>query len=327
MEKVRIGFIGCGGIARWHFDLLSKVEGAEVVALTDPNDDMIQRAKRDFPHLANARVYCDYEHMLAEGGLDATHINTPHTQHVDQILDSFSAGLHVFTEKPFVTSVEDCHRCIQARETSGKVGGIAYQRHTQPEFIRIKREIDSGQYGEVTMVSALLSQEWKRFTTGTWRQDPALSGGGMMLDSGSHMVDILLWCTGLKAESVNAFIDNRGTPVDIDSAISVKFTNGAMGTITINGDAPNWHEDITIFCERGAFFVRDGKLTIRENDSSKLTCENLPRQTDQDRNFVDTVLGKDTIAAAFESGLRVMELSEAAYKSSEQGGAPVKVGS
>lgn len=325
MDKVRLGFIGCGGIARWHFDLLSKIGEAEVVAMTDPNDAMIERAKREYPYLANARVYSDYKQMLADGGIDAAHINTPHTQHVNQILDSFSAGLHVFTEKPFVTTVEDCHRCIQARDQSGKVGGIAYQRHTQPEFIRIKREIDSGRYGAVTMVSALLSQEWKRFTTGTWRQEPALSGGGMMLDSGSHMVDILLWCSGLQADTVSAFIDNRGTPVDIDSAMSIKFTNGAMGTITIDGDAPNWHEDITIYCERGAFFMREGKLTIREEDASKLICENLPRRTDQNRNFVDTVLGKDTIAAPFESGLRVMELSAAAYKSAAQGGTPVKV--
>ena len=62
----------------------------------------------------------------------------------------------------------------------------------------------------------------------------------MLNDSGSLILDVLHWCTGLEPETVAAFGNERGAPVDINSAITVRFKGGALGTVTIMGDAPNW---------------------------------------------------------------------------------------
>jgi predicted dehydrogenase len=240
MNPVRIGMIGCGGHARWHISNLCKVADARVAALADPNPAQIQRTQAMFPALAKVPAFSDFHAMLAQAELDAVVICTPHTQHVDQVIDAFGRGLHVLVEKPMVTSVEDAHRVLDAhRKAPGKVGAIGYQRHTQPEFIRLRQEIASGKWGAVTYLAALQCQEWKRLTKGTWRQDPQLSGGGQLNDSGSHLIDILLWVTGLRPASVSAVIDNLGTPVDINSSLSIRFAGGAMASVAIVGDAPS----------------------------------------------------------------------------------------
>ena len=191
----------------------------------------------------------------------------------------------------------------------------------------MQQQIASGALGAVTFISALQCQQWKKGTKGTWRQDPVLSGGGQINDSGSHLLDILLWVTGLTVAEVSAFMDNCGTPVDINSAVAMRFTNGAQGTISVIGDAPTWHEDITIWCERGVFFYRNGKLEFCDEAGKRqpLEKEDLPATQNIDENFIAAVRGEGQPAAPPICGLRTIELTEAAWKSAAQNGAPVKM--
>ncbi len=123
--------------------------------------------------------------------------------------------------------------------------------------------IQSGQIGKLTFVAALQGQEWLRGTKGTWRQKPELSGGGQLNDSGSHLVDIILWVSDLQPATVFAQIDNRGSKVDILSSLTVQFKDGAIGTISIVGDAPGWWEEITFYGEKGAVYVRRDRVLLQ----------------------------------------------------------------
>jgi predicted dehydrogenase len=328
MEHVRVGLIGCGGFQRHRVGNLLKVKDARIVALADTSDDQIAAMRGMHPATADLPAYSDYRKMIEEGGLDAVMIATPHTQHVEQILTSLNAGLHTLCEKPMVTTTPDAHKVIAARDKVGKQGMVSYQRHFQAEFRYIRDKILSGEAGEVTYIAALQCQGWKKGTVGTWRQDPGLSGGGQLNDSGSHLVDIMLWSTGLQAQSVSANIDNRGTSVDIDSALSIRFRNGALGTITVVGDAPKWHEDITIWCERMMFTIRqDQGLTVMYVDGNRFKAEALVGGTTADQNFIDAIQGKGKVESSFECGLEVIRLTEAAWKSGASGGNAVNVDS
>lgn len=328
MDKVRIGLIGCGGFQRYRVGNLLKVKDAQIVALADTSDEQIAAMRSAHAATADLPAYHDYKEMVAKGGLDAVMIATPHTQHVDQILFCLEHGLHTLCEKPLVTSVTDAHRVIAARDKAQKQAMVSYQRHFQAEFRYIREKIRSGEAGEVTYIAALQCQGWKKGTKGTWRQDMSLSGGGQLNDSGSHLVDIMLWSTLLQAESVSAKIDHRGTEVDIDSALSIKFRNGALGTITVVGDAPKWHEDITIWCENMMFAIRqDQGLTVTYADGSRFKAENLIGGSTADQNFVDAILGKAALESPLECGLEVIRLTEAAWKSAENGGNSVAVDS
>jgi predicted dehydrogenase len=189
----------------------------------------------------------------------------------------------------------------------------------------IREQIQSGALGNLQYIAALQSQGWLRGTKGTWRQSLALSGGGQLNDSGSHLVDILLWTTGLTAESVFAFSQNYDTEVDIDSALSLRFTNGAQGTISIIGDSPMWWEEFTVWGSGGVLLYRNGKIMQRAFGATEMTeVTALPPDSTPDRNWVDAILGRDTVRVPPECGLRTIELTEAAWRSAKLG-RPVRV--
>jgi len=324
-KQVRIGLIGCGGIARHHVNQLSKIPEAEIVALNDPNPAMISRMQEQHPKTKKCEVFSDYREMLEKANLDAVEIHSPHTVHFEQAMAALDKRLHVLIEKPMVCTVDHAHQLLKKVEEAGKVVVLSYQRHYQPQFRYIKQIIESGRLGKVTFISAMQCQQWLKGTKGTWRQDPALSGGGQLNDSGSHLLDIILWTTGLAVDEVHAYIDNLGSPVDINSALSLKFTSGAQGNISVVGDAPCWWEDITIWGTEGAFFMRNGKLTYKPDAKSDFVePADLPEGSNPDANFIDAILGRDVVWSPPICGLRVIELTESAWKSAAEG-RPVKV--
>jgi predicted dehydrogenase len=325
MDNVRVALIGCGGFQRYRVNNLLKVKDAQIVALVDPSEDQVCMMQAQHPSTDGLPSFDDHKKMLEVIKPDAVMIATPHTQHVGQILDSLQAGAHVLCEKPVVTSVADAHKIIAERDRTGKVGMVSYQRHFQPEFRYIRDKIASGEAGEVQYITVLQSQEWLRATKGTWRQQLALSGGGQLNDSGSHVLDIVLWTTGSSPAVVSAFCDNKGTEVDINSTLSVRFKNGAMASFAIIGDGMSWHEEITVWCENMAFFVRDGKLTTVDRAKNKMKAEHLSGGNTPDQNFIDAIQGRAECESPFECGLEVIRLTEAAWQSSDQGGLPIEV--
>ncbi len=325
MEKVRLGIIGCGGFARWHMQNLIAIPEVQITALADPDPVQIRTSRDRFADLQHAADFVDYRELLAQADVDAVLIATPHTQHLSQIEDSFRAGKHVIVDKPLCTSVADVHAAIKARDASGKVGLLSYQRHTSAEYCLIRQRIQEGAIGTLQHASIFLCQEWLKFTVGSWRQDPALSGGGMLLDSGSHMLDALLWCTGLQPETVVAFTENRSTPVEINSAAAIRFRGGALGTITVCGDAPGWQEEFTLWGDKGMISLRQGKITFTEQNGSRFLAEEVRGGSNPDQNFIDCVRGRAENQSPFEAGLAVMGLTEAVYRSAANGGAPYTV--
>ena len=329
MDTIRLGMVGVGGMAQTHIERLLNHPDAHLAALVDISEGSITRTReRHGGPLADTPVFSDYREMLREIKPDAVVICTPHTLHFAQSMDALDAGAHVLCEKPMVTTVADAHALRTKVDETGRVLALAYQRHTESKFRYIRNAIASGEYGAVQMVAALQQQDWKRNTAGTWRHDPLLSGGGQINDSGSHLLDIVLWTTGLAPARVSAFMDNKGTPVDINSAVAVQFEGGAQGTFTVVGDAAGWHEDITIWCERGTFYVRNGgQFVVQGTDGSLFTpnAADLPPGTDVDANFLAAIGGREPVAASPLDGLHTIELTEAAWRSAAGGGKLVDV--
>lgn len=317
--KIRVGIIGVGGISYGHIKNFLASPDAEIIGLVDTSEKCLEIAKEKVPELADIPTYNDYKNLIAAGGLDATQINTPHTLHYEQIMASLDAGLHVLSEKPLVCNTPHAKSIIRKAGEVDRVVQISYQRHFQPQYRYIKQTVEKGILGDITFISALQCQQWKKATKGTWRQIPELSGGGQLNDSGSHLLDVILWTSGLTAESVQSFIDNCGTPVDINSAVSIQFTNGAQGTISIVGDAPCWYEDFTIWGTSGMIFYRNGKLTYCNENGEMSEPANLPEGGNADQGFCDTILGRERNWVPAECGLRVIELTEAAWKAGENG--------
>jgi predicted dehydrogenase len=329
MAKVRIGMIGCGGNATGHLRRLMDIPEVEVVGLMDVSEDSFGRMLERAPEAKDIARFSDYGEMLSQVEMDAVEVSTPHTVHFEQIMASLDSGLHVLTEKPMVCSVSDAQKVIAKAEQAERILMVSYQRHFGGNFRFIREQIRQGEIGEVQFVTALQDQNWYRSQQGTWRQNHALSGGGQLNDSGSHLVDIVLWMVDQDLTEVSAFMDYFDTEVDINSALAFRFENGALGTFSVVGSSPGpgmW-EDITVWGSKGVIYSRNGKLTCKYGGQDPVEVGPFAsRFISPDQNFVDAILGRDEIQVPASCGLRVIQFTEAAWASAKAGGQPVNVG-
>jgi predicted dehydrogenase len=324
-KKLRVGFIGAGGISTGHYHRLHATKKAEVVALCDISQASLKRFYTRCEGADKLPTYYDYKDMLKNETLDAVVILTPHTLHYEHTSTSLRKGLHVLSEKPLVCTIRRAKALIKQAKAAKRVLMISYQRHYDPQFRYMRDQIQKGKLGEIQFVQAIQSQEWLRACAGTWRHEMALSGGGQLNDSGSHLVDIVMWVTGMKVKEVFAHSENFHAEVDINSALSMKFENGALGNMSIIGNAPTWYEDHTIVGSKGAFYLRQGLDLIQQDAKGKPVKVRLPKYSkDPDANFVDVINGKDKPQVPPECGLRTIEVTEAAWKSAASG-KPVRV--
>lgn len=313
MDRLRIGMIGTGGIAEWHGRQLLELPEAEIVAIADTSERSRDRFVGKF-ELREAAQFEDYREMLEKIELDAVVICSPHTLHYEQATDALNKGLHTLIEKPMTCSSAEAEQLIETAKRSGKILQVSYQRHFQPEFLYIKEAIARGEIGKLTSVTASLYQEWRQGTPGSWRQDPALSGGGFLMDSGSHIIDVMLWTTGLTPIEVKTQLHKQGSPVEIDTFTSIRFAEGAVGGLNLVGYAPCWHETYAFCGDEGGIFYDNGRITLRRLRQEPIVPE-LPEQTtNQDKSFVDAILGRRDVAVSGEFAYRVVKFSEMVYE-------------
>lgn len=326
MDKVRLGLVGCGGFMRHRLHQMLAVPEVEVTAMADPDPRQTAETKAKHPELVDVVEYTGIDGLLDARACDAVMLVTPHKGHRYEVVRSFEAGLHVLVEKPLACTVEDAEACLDARDRSRRVGAVSYQRHGFPELQWLRGVLQGGEYGPLIMASSMLAQDWKNFCAGTWRQDPDISQGGMLNDSGSHIFDLLLWTTGLQPSQVSCISDNRGTSVDIDTVTSIRFAGGAMASVCVMGHACAWHERHVFVLENAMVSWTDGVVELKaRRDTPSTPPLDWPTPTTPDQNFVDAILGRAEVLAPFECGLDVVRLTRACYESAEKGGEVVKL--
>jgi len=326
MSQVRLGLIGSGGMARHHLNVLQGVSEATIVAITEPSEEQRARTLERFPHLQGVPFFDDHRAMLEQVEMDGVMIITPHTLHFQQAMDALDHGLHVMIEKPMVCTVEHARTLVQRFKETGRIGLVAYQRHYIPTYRYVYEGIRRGEIGELHFVQAINLQHWYRLTRGSWRQDPALSGGGQLNDTGSHLVDFLLWIVDAPATKVSAFMQYFDVPVDVNSALAFEYANGVIGNLSIIGSTTvGWHEEITVVGSEATYLIRHDQLEICDAQGNRFRPENLPAGSQPVINFVNAILGREEVQSKPEDGLKVIAFTEAAWQSARAGGVPMPV--
>jgi predicted dehydrogenase len=324
MKRVRIGIIGCGGMARHHGKMFTQhVPEAEIVALAEPSEANLARFIKDVfaDPSAEPATFSDYRQMLEQIELDGVVIISPHAYHFQQVVDSISKGCHVLVEKPMVISTADAQAMIAHADGHAKTVSVAFPGPFTPEFQYIRNVSASGQLGEISLVSGHCCQQWIQNVGGTWRTVPELSGGGNLYDSGAHMFNAMLYLTGLSASEVFALINNKDQLVDIEGAVTIRFNNGALGTATVSGDSTYFEQGIYIQGTKGTIktSIYGGSLEHWQ-DGQKVKYPVVPEITSIQQNFVDIVRGHASTPSPAVLGLRQARLMDAIYESARIGG-------
>jgi predicted dehydrogenase len=217
-----VGVIGCGWIARAaHLPLLARMPGARVAAVADPDAGCRAAAARLAP---GAAAYADYEQLLDAPGIDAVIIAAPSGVHAAVALAAVERGKHVYLEKPFATSLADGRRLLAAWRRAGVVGMTGFNYRFNPLYEGAGLRLRRGDIGRVTAVRSVFATAPRELAA--WKRARA-SGGGVLLDLGSHHVDLVRHWLGAEVRSVSAAV--RSVRAEDDSAaLTLELGDGTL---------------------------------------------------------------------------------------------------
>lgn len=254
-EKMRFGLVGCGVIGPLHAQAIASLPDAQLCAVAD-----IAFAKaRALAERYGARAYADMDEMLASEQLDIVTICTPSGLHGECACRAMRAGRHVLVEKPMEISLKAIDELIRVQKETGVKLSVISQHRFSPAVQEVRALLEEGALGRLVLGNALIP--WWRsqayYDSGSWRGTWSLDGGGVLMNQSIHYIDLLQWMAG-PVRSIKAMTDtlvHRMETEDVAAAV-LRFTNGAVGTITATtGAYPGMAARLELFGERGSLVV------------------------------------------------------------------------
>ena len=328
----RVGFIGAGGMARYHLEGMLARNDTSVVAVCEPSAAAYAKTAELFDRAGRAAPpnEPDWQRFIETyaAELDALFIITPHAFHFAQATAGLEAGLDVLLEKPMVLTADEAETLIATRDRTGGLLVVAFQGSLSPQVREASRLLRSGELGPILNISATVWQDWSTITTGTWRQDLALSGGGFLFDTGAHMLNTVADLAGEDFTEVAAWLEDDGRPVDIRAAVMGRLASGALVTMNACGGAiPSCHSEIRVFTTEA--ILRTGiwgeTLEIQRSGSSALRKVRSVAGMPVWEQFLNVRAGLIPNPSPPEVGLRMARLWDAIRESTTRGGAVVRL--
>lgn len=192
MEKVRIGIIGCGGIANGkHLPSLKHMPEVEVVAFCDIIEERAEKACKEFG-TPDAKVYTDYKELLKDKTIDAVHVLTPNREHSFITVDALNADKNVMCEKPMAKTYAEAKEMVDTAKKTGKLLTIGYQYRCNPAPLYLKKVCEAEELGEIYYAKAHATRRRAVPTWGVFLNEYE-QGGGPLIDIGTHALDMTLW--------------------------------------------------------------------------------------------------------------------------------------
>lgn len=184
---MRVGFLGTGWIGRHRMQAMIETGAIEAVAYADPSDEMAAEAAKIAP---DAKRVDGLDGLLAEG-LDGIVIATPSALHAEQSIRALEAGVAVFCQKPLGRTADEVRAVVDAARKADRLLGLDLSYRFTEGMQRIREIIRAGELGRIHAGDLVFHNAYG--PDKGWFYDPALSGGGCVIDLGVHLVDLALW--------------------------------------------------------------------------------------------------------------------------------------
>ncbi len=350
--SVRLGIIGAGRIGAWHAKTASAV-GIQVVGVFDPDGE---RARSVAAEHGGASAVTSLDELLRQDGLDAVTVAAPNSFHAQCSIAALAAGKDVMLEKPMAMDRTECDRILDAQRRSGRLLQLAFVcRHTVAS-VAAAELVASGRLGRIYHVKASVYRQRGIPGLGRWFTTARLSGGGVLVDMGVHLLDLALHLTGHpRAYRASAscwstfgaplsqyrYRDMWAGPPDLSGVFDVEDGAAALIrcdhglTIELNttwaSNVPgSWIRDgILLLGDRAACWFnlwssemvigveRDGNV-VEERPSLHGNDAWTGAWHEQYRRFADAVTSRKPPAASGEQGRAVQAVLDALYRSSRK---------
>lgn len=265
-KKIRLGVIGCGGMAGSH--LRGLLELSDLMEVSATCDIVLERATKAAESTGAGISVTDYKEMV--DAVDAVLISLPHDLHYLCGKFFIEAGKHVLMEKPLCNTEEECEDLIQLAEKHNVTLMTAYPVRYWPAIVKIKEWLDEKTFGEVFQLS-IWTEQYTKYPEGHWALSADRLGGGQFFSHGCHYVDLMLWLLGEPVRGCHMGT-NLGTPwmeKEGTSNVVIEFASGAMGyhmgTWGARGTRLGW--SLHIHCTYGMieYKLTDGKVYLHHS--------------------------------------------------------------
>lgn len=204
--------------------------------------------------------------LLAHPGVDVICICTPSHQHAAQTIAAARTGKHVLVEKPMAIALADADAMIAACQQAGVKLAVTVQRRAEPLFQRVARAIRAGDLGTLThaVVTVPYTRNDAYFAQADWRGTWAGDGGGVLMNQGIHLIDLLVWYMG-DPVSIQAQAATLSRPIEVEDTLvaTLRFANGALATVAATTTAePGFPHRIEIYGTGGGIQI-EGEAVVR----------------------------------------------------------------
>ena len=238
MKTVKLGIIGMGYIGQIHLKNCMKIPNVEVFGVADLSQKALNRAKK----AGVKKVYPNFESLLKEPEIDAVLIGVPTHLHLKCAIAAAEAGKDIFLEKPISVNVNEAKEIISvARKNSVKLM-MGYHLRFNREFGKVKEEMNNGLFGEIENAHATFISSGPFFHRAEghapvpvpdWWFNKELTGGGVMVDLGCHMINLMRWYFG-EITDIKAYFGYRFNMDFEDSSMCLaKFDSGTVALINV----------------------------------------------------------------------------------------------
>ena len=334
---IKIGLIGCGGMASFYRKIYTQIPGAVLDFVVDINEET---AKYVANELCVKNYSTDFNDVLASD-VDVIDISTPNHLHKEQFEKAINFGKHILLQKPIASSMEDAVEIVKMAGKSDKKCGVFMSRYCINAYHIIKDMLACGVIGNISSVYARTSYVYKQKPNApVWRSSKELTGGGSLIQLGIHDYDMLEWILDSEITKVSAFSKNLMSPHiggdDITHTI-VEFSNGILGTVEssycskdsslkILGDKgyiTYIGGELSVVGEKyeGKDLVYDAAQTLKKYSLpySNETLFNIDNPYEQHIAFIESVINNTEVPVPIQNGFNSLAVVKAAYESSTSG--------
>ena len=328
MKTVSAGIIGLGSIGKVHLYNALHLKNINLVAVAD----ISKKSRRLAADLGVKKQYSDYNELIQDPEIDCVLICLPTFLHAESAIEAARHGKHVLLEKPLAKNVEEGKRILAEFSKKGLKILIGYPLLFEPSFRKLKSQIDSRRFGDVVISCAtnISSGPFGHRTLNSiphpvpsWWFNKDLTGGGALLDLGSHMINLLCWYFGSEIDYIDALLGHRyNLDFEDHGLVRIRFRTGTLGLVNFGWFSQTAEIKVEIFGTVGNECVRkeyNGTLPTKIIQILKGDVVNKSSGLYNElKYFVDCIRYDLNPYPSVQQGLRDLEIISLAYKNQFQ---------
>jgi predicted dehydrogenase len=307
--------IGAGAIAQSYFKATEGCDQLRWAGIADIRENVAAAAAE----LIGCRTFASHRELL-DAGCDAVIVCTPPATHAEIALAAIERGVHVMCEKPLSTDVASARRVCDAARAKGVVMAMASKFRYVEDVIRAKSLIASGVLGEILLMENAFTATVNM--AGRWNADPQVSGGGVLIDNGTHSVDIVRYLLG-PIDRVLGIEGKRSQklPVEDTATVFLHTESGVNASIDLSWSLNKELDTfIKVFGSNGTVFVGWRESKFRQSSSPEWTVfghgyDKVAAFRRQVLNFCNHILGSEPLLISRDDAVASVQVIQAAYES------------